>query len=337
MLEIVAEVLGEASYPSAEVRADADRMAEQVLMALSQPDVLADQELRKRLHPGHPYSSPLPRPGSLRRVSADSLRHLHAETLVPAAGHLVLVGDVTAARALSASAGAFESWLSAAPQSASATAAPLGPLPPLRLGPLLLFDRAGAVQSNIRIACLAPTRADPWWPAAAMANLIFGGMFASRLVENLRERNGYTYSPRASINHSRAGSTFVIQAEVATASTAASLVETAYELGRIATQGVTDAELESARRYALGMLSFEAATQAGLASTLARRAINGLDPGYVDRYAAAVKSTTRQDVDEAARRLLAPSRMATLVLGDAEAVGGSLAVVDDVQLRALTL
>jgi predicted Zn-dependent peptidase len=336
MLEIVAEVLADASYPRAEVSSDADRMAEQVLMALSQPEVLADQELRKRLHPGHPYSSALPLPDSVRKVSADRLRQLHAEALVPAAGHLVLVGDVTPGRALAASARALEPWLSRAPASSAGDATPLLQLPALRLGPLLLFDRAGAVQSNLRIARLAPTRADPWLPAAVLANLIFGGMFASRLVDNLRERNGYTYSPRASINHSRAGSTFVIQAEVATESTAASLVETTYELGRMATKGVTDEELDSARRYALGMLSFEAATQSGFANTLSRLAINGLDHGYLDRYAVALKSAKRRDVDEAARRLLAPSQRVTVVLGDAEAVGGSLAVVDDVLVSALS-
>jgi predicted Zn-dependent peptidase len=336
MLELVAEVLDDACYPRAEVSSDADRVADEVLMALSQPDVLADQELRKRLHPGHPYSSALPRPGEVRTVGAGRLRRLHAETLVPAAGHLVLVGDLTPARASAASQRALEGWLSRAPGSSTGAPTPLAPLPSLHLGPLLLFDRAGSVQSNLRLARLAPTRADPWLPAAVLANLVFGGMFASRLVDNLRERNGYTYSPRASINHARAGSTFVIQADVATGSTAASLVETNYELGRMATTGVTDAELESARRYVLGMLSFEAATQAGFANTLTRLAINGLSPGYPDSYAAALKRTTRREVDEAARRLLAPSQMVTVVLGDAEAVGPSLAAIEDLTPRALT-
>jgi zinc protease len=336
MLELVAEVLDEACYPREEVSSDADRMADQVLMALSQPDVLADQELRKRLHPGHPYASALPRPEEVREVGAGRLRHLHAETVVPAAGHLVLVGDVAPARARAVCERALEGWLSRAPASSAGVAAPLAPLPALRLGPLELFDRSGSVQSNLRIARLAPTRADPWLPAAVLANLVFGGMFASRLVDNLRERNGYTYSPRASINHARAGSTFVIQADVATQSTAASLVEITYELGRIATTGVTETELESARRYALGMLSFEASTQAGLANTLTRLAINGFGAPYLDSYAAALKRATRGEVDEAARRLLAPSQMVTVVLADAAAVGPSLADIDDVSPRALT-
>ncbi len=332
MLQIVGEVLSGASYPSSEVTVDRDRLAEQVLMALSQPDVVADEALSKRLHPGHPYASGLPSPEALRSVSASSLRRMHRETLAPGAGHLVLVGDVTPGRALSATAGGLEQWLA---QAEAGPAEPLDPLPPVRLGPVQLFDRGGAVQSNIRMARLAPGRADPWWPSAALANLIFGGMFASRLVENLRERNGYAYSPHTSFDHGRAGSSFVIQADVATASTASSMLEINYELGRIATKGVTDEELESARRYALGTLAFQAATQDGLAGTLASLAVIGLDPGYLGRYAAAVKQAKRREVDEAASRLLGPSQMVAVVLGDSDVVGSELALISEIQQCSL--
>ena len=130
----------------------------------------------------------------------------------------------------------------------------------------------------------------------------------------------------------------MIQADVATASTAASLIEIGYELGRIATQGVTEEELESARRYALGALSFETATQDGLASTLAKPR----DPGSRSRLPGSVRGRlegerSAHEVDEAARRLLAPSQMVTVVLGDADqVVGGSLALVAEVQPRPIS-
>jgi predicted Zn-dependent peptidase len=100
---------------------------------------------------------------------------------------------------------------------------------------------------------------------------------------------------------------------------------------------VTADELESARRYALGTLSFETATQHGLANRLVNLAILGLDPGYVGRYSAALKRVKRDEVDEAGRRLLAPSQMVTVVLGDAGLVGDSLALLADVQPSPLSV
>ncbi|EQD29669.1 peptidase M16 domain-containing protein, partial [mine drainage metagenome] len=153
----------------------------------------------------------------------------------------------------------------------------------------------------------APTRSDPQWPATALANLIFGGLFASRLVENLRERHGYTYSPRSAVRHGRAGSSLLVEADVATEATASALLETRYELGRIALGGVTEGELEAARRYAIGSFTFMTATQSGLAETLSALSIAGLPPGYLKSYPASLAKTTRAEVETAARRYLAPT------------------------------
>ena len=292
MLQILGEVLSGASYPSSEVsrrsrssgRASPDgaQPARCHCRRGAQQAAASRTSLRLR--------APEPR-GVAEHQRGQSAQDSQRDPGSERCGHLVLVGDVTPSRALSAAAGGLEQWLTQAAGGLCRAARPVASR--CVLGPVQLFDRPGAVQSNIRIACLAPGRADPWWPSAALANLIFGGMFASRLVENLRERNGYAYSPRTSFDHGRAGSSFVIQADVATSSTAASLLEINYELGRIATKGVTDEELESARRYALGTLAFQTATQDGLAGTLASLAVIGLDPGYLGRYAAAVKRTKR--------------------------------------------
>src|ERR671927_1433283 len=98
--------------------------------------------------------------------------------------------------------------------------------------------------------------------------MVFGGYFSSRLVENIRERRGYTYSPRSAVEHLLAGSSFLVEADVATGVTGPALLETLYELGRMALTPVTEAELDAARRYLLGSLALRTATHAGLASTL---------------------------------------------------------------------
>ena len=101
-----------------------------------------------------------------------------------------------------------------------------------------------------------------------LANLVFGGYFSSRWVENIREDKGYTYGPHSLVEHSVAGSALTVSAEVATEVTAPALLETWYELGRMATLPITAAELENVRQYAVGSLALSISTQAGLASTL---------------------------------------------------------------------
>ena len=329
LLGLVCEVLTGAVYPDTEVRTDRARTADEIMILLSRPEVLADEAFAKRIFARHPYGSGIPRPNSLRRVEAPVLRDLHRAVFRPRAAHLVLVGDIQPRRALSIAEAELGAWLGTRVKKDAA----LPPLPPIRPGALELVDRPGSVQSNLRVGGRAPGRADPDWPATSLAHAIFGGMFTSRLVANLRERNGYTYSPRLSVSHDRAGSTATITAEVSTDVTAASLVETRYELGRIASVGVSDEELESARQYTIGSFFVRTATQAGLASTVAALARVGVGPEYIASHPKRLARATKAEVDDAARRYLAPASLATIVVGEAEAVSGQLSLLDEVTTR----
>jgi zinc protease len=324
LLELISEVLTGASYPNDEVSADRARLADETAIALSSPEVIASEALRARLFPGHPYATPMPRPEELLRVSPAAVRRLHPVVLDPGSAHLVVVGDVTPSRARGEAEQRLGPWL----ENGRRSSRRLPAVPPPEPGPVVLVDRPGSVQSNLRIAASAPGRLDPDSPAAGLANLVFGGTFASRLVANLRERHGYTYSPRSGINHDRAGSWLAVQADVATAVTAQSLMETRYELARVALDGVTEAELDSARRYAVGTFSFVTATQGGLAGILSALGMAGIGPGYLQSYPAVIIRATKDEVDEAARKYLAPARMVTVVVGDAAKVAGPLASLE---------
>ncbi len=101
--------------------------------------------------------------------------------------------------------------------------------------PLLLVDRPGSVQANLRFGGDAPSLSDPSYAAVQVADAIFTGLFSSRLIANLREDKGYTYGSYSTMRHQRAGSSLAVGVDVATDVAAPALVETVYELGRIVT------------------------------------------------------------------------------------------------------
>ena len=121
----------------------------------------------------------------------------------------------------------------------------------------------------------------------------------------------------------------MLSADVATEVTAPSLLETTYELGRIATVPVGQAELDQARRYAIGTLALSTASQAGLASTLSVLAAAGLGVEHLRAHPKNLAAVTVEDVLEAAGRYLAPSRLSTVLVGDAAKVAGPLGALLD--------
>lgn len=311
LLRLLAEVLTANAYPPREVATQRAKLAEQVLIARSQPETLAREAAARRLFRAHPYGFGLPEPEEVRSVQAGELRGLHERSVRATGAVLVLVGDVPPGRALDAAEEALGEW-AALPAPPAALASP----PSFSPGGLVQVDRPDALQTNVRLVGPAPARQAADYPALVLANTVFGGYFSSRLVANIREDKGYTYSPHSGLEHAEVASSLVVAAEVETEATAAAVLETLYELGRMATTRVGSDELDAARRYLLGALALSLASQAGLASTLSALAAVGLDLAWLDAYARALARVGPEEVLEASRRWLAPSRLGLVCVGD---------------------
>lgn len=327
LLDLVAEILTGASYPEREVTGERTRLADRLAVARSQPGRRAREALLGRLYGAHPYARELPEVDEVTDATAEQVRALHADRVRPDGAVLVLVGDLDPDAALQTVSERLGGW-------AGTGVAPPGvpaPLPSPAL-PALVVDRPGSVQTTIRLGGPAPQRWDPGYAAAKLANLVFGGYFSSRLVANIRERRGYTYSPRSAIDHGAAASLLTVAADVRTEVTAPAMVEIGYELGLIATLPVPAEELDAARRYAVGALALSTATQAGLASTLAALAPVGLGLPFLAEHPRDLLAATIEEVAVAARGLLAPAGLSAVLLGDASAVAGDVAAVTPVEL-----
>lgn len=325
LLGLYAEILTSASYPGSEVSGERGRMLERIAMSRSQAGVVAGEALAQRMAPGHPYGRSLPTEQEVSATTAAHLRSLHAGLIRPDGALLVIVGDISPARALAAAESVLAGWTGSAP----APKAP--PLPPIGPGPLLVLDRPGSVQTAFRFGGSGLGRQDERYPALQLANLIFGGFISSRWVENIRERKGYSYSPRSSIEHSVRRSSVMISADVATEVSAPAMLETLYELGRMASGPVTESELETVRQYAIGTLALSTATQAGLATTVSALLGTGVGLDWLVEHPLRLARVTVAEVAELAAQFLSPRALVGVAVGDAAAITGPLAGIVEVE------
>lgn len=326
LLDVIASVLTEPTFAKDEVATERDRLVERLQIARARSGVIAGEALSKRMWGEHPYALDLPTPDAVAAVTTAQLRTLHSTMVCPGDAVLVLVGDVTPDRMVDAAREALDGW------TGTAKAAKMPPLPTPPAGPLLVVDRAGSVQTSLRMGRAGIGRDDERFAALQLANLVFGGYFSSRWTENIREDKGYTYGPHSRIEHNVLGSTLTLDAEVATEVTAPAVLETWYELGRIASLPVTADEVESTRQYAIGTLALSTATQAGLASTLSALSAFGLGLEWLKEHPARLLRTTVDDVTAAAAEFFTPAQFTSVVVGDASVIAGPLAGLGAVEL-----
>ncbi|MGH8965858.1 MAG: M16 family metallopeptidase, partial [Actinomycetes bacterium] len=168
--------------------------------------------------------------------------------------------------------------------------------------------------------------------ALQLANLMFGGYFSSRWVENVREDKGYTYSAHCGLEFTPHGATLIADADTASEVTESAFLETRFELGRITVVPPEESEVDNARRYAIGSLTIATSSQRGLARHLIALAALGLDLDWLWAHPSRLQAVTTTQVAEAATEFLAPSRFTGVIVGDAERLANPLAALGGVEL-----
>ncbi|HKS95324.1 MAG TPA: insulinase family protein, partial [Terriglobia bacterium] len=186
--------------------------------------------------------------------------------------------------------------------------------------------RAGSVQTTLAFGSFGPTQRDPDYAATEVANAIYGGMFGSRLVLNIREDKGYTYSPGSFLQGRRDAGLFETRADVRNAVTGASVNEIEYELNRMATTSPTDEEMNEARRYLVGIKAIVLQLQGSVANQLATLWIMGLPPEELGIESEKIQKTTAQEVDAVARKYFPFSRQTVVAVGEPKVIEDQLGV-----------
>jgi zinc protease len=326
VLEVLADVLTAATHPDPEVVRERSRLVERITVARAQPRTIAREALQRKRFGRHPIAREMPTGPDVAAVAPDDVRALHRAGLVPGGSLLTLVGDLAADETVALVEELLAGW------TASHAARVLSPPPPVAPSNLELVHRAGSVQSQLRLSGPAVGRLDGRYAALQLANLVFGGYFSSRWMENIREDKGYTYGAHSGTEFIPGGAVLSLETDVASDVTAAALLETRYELGRMTAVPPTPDEIDAARRYAVGSLLISLDSQGGYASTISTLAADGVPVQWLRDHPARLEAVTTDEVAAVALEFFAPSAVTGVVVGDAEVVGQGLAALGQVDL-----
>lgn len=174
----------------------------------------------------------------------------------------------------------------------------------------------GAVQSSIRIGRLLFPRQHPDFVGMQVVATALGGYFGSRLMQNLRERHGYTYGVVAAmVNFEQAGY-LAIAAQVGTEVTAAALVEIDAEIERLRREPMPDDELALVKNIMAGEMMRILDGPFGIADVTIENILCGADNTLVDANLRAIRAMTPSDVRNLAQKYLKREDLVTVVAGE---------------------
>jgi zinc protease len=274
----------------------------------------------------HAYSLPMTGSGDVESVAAltpADLSKYHETWFKPNNATLIVVGDTTLAEIRPKLETLLARW---SPGDVPRKELPEVPLP--ERSRVYLVDRPGSEQSMIIAGQLLPKKNEADDIAVDALNDILGGAFTSRINMNLREDKAWSYGADTTVADTGAQRPFLALAPVQADKTAQSMLEIKQELDAvIGTRAATEQEVATSKRRSTLSLPGRWETGRVVLRDIADLVRFGLPDDYWSRYAELVGDLDVDEVNAAARRLLAPDKLTWVVIGD-------LGVIAD-EVRAL--
>jgi zinc protease len=327
LLQLVNELTREASFPEGEFERERRQKLEEVKLERTQPGFLASERLRKVLFGAHPYGQVSASEEQVAAYRREDLQTVYREFYTPENALLLLVGDFDSQEMLKSIENVFGNWTGRKPAARDA-ASPANP----RGRKVYLVHVPGAVQTQILAGCHGITRKHPDWVRLGLTNSLYGGAFNSRLVMNIREDKGYTYSPRSSVYPLRQYGYLSVSAAVRNEVVAASLTEIFYEMDKLRSLPVPAEELADAQNYLSGVFSMGLATQDGLLTQLSTVELNELPEDYLETYREKVRALKSNDLLETARKYFDSANMQIVVVGDRTQIEAQARLFGDIEI-----
>jgi zinc protease len=312
-LVLLGDVLTHATLPEVELERNRSRDIA-IFRTRSTESIFFEQITSALLPRGHPYAgNPAGDEESIRRVRRDDIVAFLRANMQPNQAVLAVAGDVTwdeLVKVTRRSLGAWQGTVTPVKRPAPVT-------PPVPSPTIVILDRVGAIQADIRVTALGPPPDSPDHLAFSLLTAAMGDVINGRLFANLREAHGYSYSPHGNLLNLPDASILSLSASVATAHANDSLAEIEHEMSRMRTENISDEELALAKLALTRGLSSGYRSLSAAARTLAALAVENHPLDEPVRWVAALRDIGPDRIREVAQQYLAPERLHTFVLGDA--------------------
>jgi zinc protease len=276
------------------------------------PDHLADVALADALYPPGDPDRRFASPQSVGSLTLADVRAWYESAYRPDLATIVVVGDVTPARAKAEIERYFGSW--------RAHGAPPVTEPP-RVEPnaaaSVVVPATGRVQSSVTLEETASySRNSNDWDALQVANAILtGGFYQSLLYHDLREVHGYAYSitSEMSAKATRALISVTYGCDPKNIVPAQQLV--VRDLVRLQTSPVAAERLAGAKALLMGQVPIREASYGGIAGELLGYVSDGLSWNQSRIDARRELAVTASDLETAMRRWVRPRGFVRVVTG----------------------
>lgn len=272
------------------------------------PASVATERFWQKLYENHPYAQPSEgTSASLPALTSADLTAFHRHYYTAKNARVAIVGAVSRTQAEQIA----ERLTSGLPVGSQLPALPA--VSPVSAG----YDRIDfpSTQSQVLLGQLGIDRLNPDYPALYLINHLWGGSgFASRLMEEVREKRGLVYGVSSSLLPMRAQGPWMVSLKTANANTNTAL-QVVQETTQAMLKGMTQQELEDHKSNILGGFALQIDSNKDMVGYLAMMAFYDLPTDWLQTFPKQIEVLTLDQVQKVAQAYLKPDSWVGVLLG----------------------
>ncbi len=315
LLQTLADVVQNATFPNVQLDLSRQRALTALKLELDDPRQLGRRVFQQAIYPeNHPFHS-FPTEESLKSITRADLVRFYHEHYRPDTIQLALVGDFNPASVRPLLDNAFGKWqvLDKRPSLPFPTISL--PKATTRLSQVI----PGKAEAVTYIGYSGISRSDPRFYTALVLNQILGGnTLSSRLGTEVRDRQGLTYGIRSSFQAGIHPGPFLIAMQTAPGDAQKAIASTLALLKQLREQGVTEAELSTAKRSITSTYPVELAKPGDLANVILSNSVYGLGTEELRQFPKRIEAVSRDQVQQAIQQLIHPDSLVIVTTGPGE-------------------
>lgn len=312
LIQTLADVVQNATFPDNQLQLSRQRALISLKAQLDDPRGLGRRVFQQAIYPeNHPFHS-FPTEESLKSVTRDDVVRFYQEHYRPDTTRIALVGDFDPNQVKALFNQAFDKWQAQ------------GKPPTLNLPTVSLpqtMKRLSAVipgkaEAVTYIGYNGISRKDPRFYAVEVLNQILGGdTLASRLGTEVRDRQGLTYGIYSAFAAGINPGPFLIQMQTAPSDAQKAITSALALLKQFREQGITETELNTAKRSITNSYPVELANPSNVANMILENAVYGLSQAEIREFPKRIQAVTLPQVQQAIQELIQPDKLVITTAG----------------------
>lgn len=320
LVQTLADVLKNPTFPAQQLELSRQRSLVGLKAALDDPGRLGRRTLQQAIYPeNHPFHT-FPTAESLKRITREDLALFHRQYYRPEGAVIAMVGDFDPVQVRTLLESTLGQW-----KNVGKPTPPVVPSVSLPSATTYLTKVIpGKSESVTYMGYNSLSRKDPRFYAALVMNQILGGStLSSRLGTEIRDRQGLTYGISSGFAAGIYPGPFLISMQTAPGDVQKAINSTLALLRQLRETGITQAELETAKRSITSSYPVNLASPGDLVQAIVGNEITGLGQEELRRFPDKINAVTLAQIQQVISDLIQPDKLVIVTAGPAPKAAGN--------------